>query len=73
MANKIYKTEHNGPAGRNSRDGQTKEIKAGARKMRRRNDRKAVSDTCDTSDLPRGEACHACGLPSEGDPFEVVS
>jgi hypothetical protein len=44
MANKIYKTEHNGPAGRNPRDGQTAEIKKGARKMRRRLDKTAVLD-----------------------------
>jgi hypothetical protein len=44
MANAIYKTEHNGPAGRNPRDGRPCDIKKGARKMRRRLDKAAVKE-----------------------------
>ena len=45
MAYKITKTEHNGPAGRNPRDGRTVDIKKGARKARRAEDRNAVRGT----------------------------
>lgn len=44
MAYKITKTEHNGPAGRHPRDGRTVDIKKGARKARRNDDRKTVEE-----------------------------